>query len=795
MKNSLFRNVSLLALTISWLFVTRSLMAQAESAPPVITVQPSPQTAAHGTNVMFTVTASGTSLQYQWQKDGKELADYGNVSGAKTATLKLVGVAQVDVADYTVVVSNESGVVTSAIATLKVNSIMVFSDDFEQGALSNWKAFSELPGLQNAFRQTPAEKKLNPVSLGSMAPQAIRLTNSSAQNHTPGGSRSALLNHSLGKMYHNLGVELAGQVKATFWIYDDDGAQARCYGELRGYSGSGHAIYVAPSGMKQLFAIGRYGTEFGTTQTGSLRDEKRNIKKYQGKVERGANRGWFNLDDAPDRSVGWHEFQIVRDADGTTVHFYVDGHLGRTITKAEHVLLDCVTIGSVGMGTGVGEAWFDDVKVEAFPWRYDWQSKDSEGKGIFDWMKLRETGDDPQVTNVRQISTISQVDATGFTRALGPWETKGAGVGGIYAQNMRGAVEYSVNAPAADTYRIEIEGGERRGKIPIVKLPLKVWIDGEYLGRFILPYDGKTNGFVHCFTPFLAAGPHTIQVYWDNAENKCALYLQSIRLQSLAGADLNGNGFKDWAENRVLAQSGLDTVPTSSRVSPVCIEGRGQYLSLMKVNRSADGSSALVPVQPGAGYRWYANIPLSALGGTKIEVSHQNGVLEQTAEINWEVTNLLEAKDTVIRKGDSLLFTAAVAGAALGRVNINVIGITNYTGDTAAPIAHRFDQPGTFTVTGIFLSTGAARSITVKVVEASFGGNIAAWVGKRRFWDMESLPPEVALYSDPRLSLTLVSAEERAQQKPTPPPLGVNGRQYSITNDAAETRYVVARLG
>lgn len=84
-------------------------------------------------------------------------------------------------------------------------------------------------------------------------------------------------------MYRNLGVELAGAARATFWIYDDGGTQYRCYGELRGYTGAGHGIYVSPSGMKQLFAIGRYTAGFGNNQTGNLADEEVNPKKYQGK--------------------------------------------------------------------------------------------------------------------------------------------------------------------------------------------------------------------------------------------------------------------------------------------------------------------------------------------------------------------------------------------------------------------------------------------------------------------------------------------------------------------------------
>ena len=148
------------ALGLSWSLLTpQHAPAQAQPAsgvnfiaPPVVVAQPVDQTADYGADVAFTVTASGTPLGYQWRKNGTDLADYGNVAGAHSAQLTLVGMAQLDEADYSVVVSNSAGAVTSAVATLTLNFAPVFSDDFESG-LSNWMACSDLPGLAAAWRQ------------------------------------------------------------------------------------------------------------------------------------------------------------------------------------------------------------------------------------------------------------------------------------------------------------------------------------------------------------------------------------------------------------------------------------------------------------------------------------------------------------------------------------------------------------------------------------------------------------------------------------------------------------------
>ncbi len=734
-------------------------------SPPVILTQPFGQSLGHGENVAFTVRATGSPLAYRWRRNGAELGDYENVAGAGTDTLILTGVGQSDAGRYTVVVGNEAGAVTSAVAVLKVGPFLAFHDSFESGNLKNWRPMSA----------------------------KTRLSISTNQNHTANGSWSALVTNSVAKMYHNLGTKLAGHARATFWIFDDGGGQTRCLGELRGHTGPGYGKFVPKNFRKQLFAIGRYEVGFGKNNTGALVSERVNTKNYQGMLERGRNTGWFNLDapGAPNRSVGWHKFEIERSASGTVVTFRVDGVVGRVVTGVDHILLDCVTIGSVAAGNRGGNAWIDDVTVEAFPWRYDWVSKNSDGKGLFDWMKFQETGFDPVVTSITQTWTVSHADGSAGVPSFGRWVGEGTG---IYAADLRGSVDYTVNAPSDDVYRIEVEGREHGRKGPAVKLPLILSIDGEYLGRFVLPYGPKTNGFVHCFTPFIKAGKHTVRVFWDNSDDHNSLYLQALRLQSLLGGAVSANGMKKWVENRLEAQCGTEFAPGASLVSPVCVEGRGQYLSMMAMLAGvANEHLSPVAVHPGAGHRWYADIELTPGKPTWIEVYHQNGGLRESTDINWQVTNLLETNSFALRKGDALLLTALPQGATEGEVSIVIAGVTNYTTDAATPVVHRFDQAGTFMIVGGF-NGQITGFVTVQVVEASLDSP-AAWAGKRRFWDCTNLPSEVVVEADPRLKLTPVPDSQRQLQRPKPPPLGPNGRQFSATIDAAEPRVVVARLG
>ncbi|HWY74110.1 MAG TPA: LamG-like jellyroll fold domain-containing protein, partial [Verrucomicrobiae bacterium] len=91
-------------------------------SPPAIVTPPQSETVLAGTNVNFSVTASGTSpLAYQWLRDGTDLADGGNISGSSSSALALTNVQVSDSANYQVVVTNASGSVTSAVAMLTVN--------------------------------------------------------------------------------------------------------------------------------------------------------------------------------------------------------------------------------------------------------------------------------------------------------------------------------------------------------------------------------------------------------------------------------------------------------------------------------------------------------------------------------------------------------------------------------------------------------------------------------------------------------------------------------------------------
>lgn len=91
--------------------------------PPAISSQPLPEVLYEGRTANFKVQASGDpflALTYQWRKNGSNLANGGNVSGATTSALSLGPVSATDMANYDVVVANLVGSITSAPAALTV---------------------------------------------------------------------------------------------------------------------------------------------------------------------------------------------------------------------------------------------------------------------------------------------------------------------------------------------------------------------------------------------------------------------------------------------------------------------------------------------------------------------------------------------------------------------------------------------------------------------------------------------------------------------------------------------------
>lgn len=105
--------------------VTSSVPATLTTAPLLLSpLYPSPIKIYSGGHVTINVTNYGSSVpvQFQWRKNGVNLSDGGNISGSTTASLTISPVSSADAADYSVVLANTFGSVTSAADTLTVTA-------------------------------------------------------------------------------------------------------------------------------------------------------------------------------------------------------------------------------------------------------------------------------------------------------------------------------------------------------------------------------------------------------------------------------------------------------------------------------------------------------------------------------------------------------------------------------------------------------------------------------------------------------------------------------------------------
>jgi hypothetical protein len=144
--------------------------------PPVITQQPQSQAVVTYGSASFTVAATGTGpLSYQWQFNGTNLVDGGNVSGSVTTNLILTGVNSSEAGNYDVVVSNPYAATNSSVAVLTVPQtvLTLASTNAMSGSTLVVPVLMNAVGEENAFQASvgydPTKLVLQSVQPGPAA--------------------------------------------------------------------------------------------------------------------------------------------------------------------------------------------------------------------------------------------------------------------------------------------------------------------------------------------------------------------------------------------------------------------------------------------------------------------------------------------------------------------------------------------------------------------------------------------------------------------------------------------------
>jgi hypothetical protein len=391
------------------------------------------------------------------------------------------------------------------------------------------------------------------------------------------------------------------------------------------------------------------------------------------------------------------------------------------------------------------------------------------------------------VGNVSFFDVVTLSGAQATTNRLGNWQQDG---GDLISADRRGSVDYEFNVPVSDVYKIRIEVTQNTYFIPSDSFPFALSLDGENLGRQNVDVTYGTVSTLEVMTPYLLSGTHGLRLLWDNRRNATSLRIKAVHVQAGMGSDENGNGIKDWVDQLIRVQSGMNDTNSviNSCTSPVCLEGRDPYPWLVQMLlEGADSQIYSLSPKPLTDGRWYVNVPLSAYANAQLafQGSYQNGALTESRTLQWTPINLFTATNMTVRRGDSLLLNALPANSPNGNLQIFVGTNTVLSGRTTQPLACKFKDVGEFTVVGAYSRSSVTQncSIVVKVVDVTFTNRPACWVGVERSWDVLGVGSDAVLQADARLF---------CEQTAT---LSDGGMRFGLLADQNEPRSILARLG
>jgi uncharacterized repeat protein (TIGR03803 family) len=122
-------------------------------SPPQITVQPASQSLLVGGAAVFSVTAVGDlPLSYQWQENGTNLTDGGNVSGSATCTLTISNLVETDDGTYSVIVNNAIAIAPTISSDAVLTVYAISANGTTMAALHSFTGGSD-GGVPNSLVQ------------------------------------------------------------------------------------------------------------------------------------------------------------------------------------------------------------------------------------------------------------------------------------------------------------------------------------------------------------------------------------------------------------------------------------------------------------------------------------------------------------------------------------------------------------------------------------------------------------------------------------------------------------------
>ena len=423
------------------------------------------------------------------------------------------------------------------------------------------------------------------------------------------------------------------------------------------------------------------------------------------------------------------------------------------------------------------------------------KSADTDGDGISDKDERDYYHSDPLVQNLLIPGPFATVDLTSFTRTSVPWQIRADG--SALAYERRGWTDYpfTITPGEEGIYEIRITGGAEGGSVRRVEdLPLSLHLNGALLARQTLRCLLGQNTTVKQLTPWLGVGTYALRIENHNVRADCKLRLNSITFQRLGGTDANNNRIPDWAEQKLSDENHLTRIPSTSRTSPVCIEGITsslQSLQILKAVTDDNGQPATQPqeVLESTNGGFFSNIPLDPAAATALTIHYQNGMLEDTPAITWIPTDLSAQTTLHIRQGDSLRldawnnagnpdatksFTVTLDGTLL----TDSQGATNHT--AGRPFTATFNTPGEHTLV-VNSPSNPPHTVTLHVHHADFGPAFDVQTYTPRTWTRAGVNG-MAIETNDDIDWYEITAADAAT------------RSFSVNVYETGTSHVIARL-
>ena len=195
----------------------------------------------------------------------------------------------------------------------------------------------------------------------------------------------------------------------------------------------------------------------------------------------------------------------------------------------------------------------------------------------------------------------------------------------------------------------------------------------------------------------------TFSLTEDNWELNTFLGVRDLRFVRFGGPDTDGNGTPDWMDARNSRSSGFDVLPYESLVSPLCVEGHDLWRDVLEVAAEYPDTNATYAVVKTIGDGFYADVPLSESGVTRISMSDRS--LSNAFDVVWRAFDVFAGEYVsnalAIRTGDALKIACCEGReSAVVISNFTAAGIarpfTNWTQTASSPC--RFDDPGLYLV-------------------------------------------------------------------------------------------------